>query len=126
MILNILLATCIAFFAYLLRQSNKENMKLTTDAVSHHNQQKRLLSDFDNSQRERERLLDRNSYLESKMKTFTKENEMLGTKNDELTQLYSLAKEDANKIKFKLIELEESMKPKATPPKKKVKLTKKK
>jgi hypothetical protein len=61
--------------------------------------------------------------MEGKLNTFTKENEMLGTKNDELTNLYLLAKEDANKLKFKLIQLEESMKPKAPVSKKKVKLT---
>jgi hypothetical protein len=126
MILNLILTTFIVLFAYLLKESTKENKKLAAETASYQAQSKRLLSDFDNSRREQDRLNDRNSYLEGKLNSFTKENEMLVTKNDELTQLYLLAKEDANKLKFKLIQLEESMKSKAQVSKKKRKPTKKK
>lgn len=126
MILNLMLASAMALFAYLWNESSKQNKLLASESSSYKAQAKRLLADFDNARRELDRLLDRNSYLESKLNSFTKENEMLGSKNEELQSLYSLAKEESNKAKFKLIDLEESMKPKAKAPKKKIVPKKKK
>lgn len=113
-----------SFFAYLYGKTLKEKKIAIAESGWYESQSKRLLIDLDNTKRELDRLLDRNSYLEGKLNCLIKENEQLGSKNDELSSLYSIAKEEANRIKFKMIEIEESLKPK--PPAKKIRLVKKK
>jgi predicted nuclease with TOPRIM domain len=126
MIITIISGLAVGFSIAFCRHKSKQNKFLASESASYKAQSKRLLADFNSTRCELDRLQDRNNYLEGKLNTFTKENEMLGTKNDELQSLYLLAKEDTNRLKFQLIQLEESMKPKAKATKKKVKLTKKK
>jgi chromosome segregation ATPase len=109
MILNLILASAMALLAYLWNESSKQNKLLASESASYKAQSKRLLADFETSRRELDRLLDRNSYLEGRLQAFSIENDNLGSTNEELAKLYSQAKEEANKIKFQLIELEERM-----------------
>lgn len=111
MILTLVTAAGASFFAFLYGKTLKKLQSAIESLNSNQAYSKKLTYDIEVTQRERERLLDRVSYLEERLNSFTRENEMIGSKNIELTQLYSLAKEEANKLKFQMIELEESINP---------------
>lgn len=117
MILIIISGLTVGFFLAYSVKCKKDNKKIKTELSLSQSQAKRLLNDFDNSQKERDRLLDRNSCQEERLQSFIKDNESLVDKNGKLSIYFrksqdelSLAKEECNKLKFKVIQLEESMK----------------